>query len=192
MSPSRDAEIEAVLARLGADRGDEAAWRRFYDLLWAYLFSSATRATQGDTAEGEEVAQEAIVRLLRYCDFNRFPSAGGFRAYARRVVENIVRSRRGGALLRLDSAELVEDLTAAPVELEDLLGAQWLEEALLSKLDAADHALLRYMIEGYSLAEISTAMGERYGTIGVRVHRLRMRIRKLLKEKGLEDPPQAV
>lgn len=185
MSAGRDADLEAVLAVLGQERGNEAAWRQLYELLWPFLVSAATRATRGDTVEGQDVAQEAIVRLLRYCDFSRFPRAASFRAYARRVANNVVRSRRGGPLLRLDSAELVEEFAAEPAGLDDLLSAQWLEEALLTTLDPQDHALLRFMIDGYGLAEISAALGERYGTIAVRVYRLRRRIRKLMRDNDI-------
>ncbi len=60
-----------------------------------------------------------------------------------------------------------------------------LRDELLSGLDPADQQLMKLLIEGYTLPEISSRLELSYSNAAVRLHRLRQTLRKYMQDKGL-------
>jgi RNA polymerase sigma factor (sigma-70 family) len=187
VSHSTDDALKDAIRALAVDRHDEWAWQRLYRALWPFCVAVCSRHTGGDTDLAEDAAQDAIGKLVRYCDFGRFAKQdiGRFRAYVTTVATNAVRTRQGAPQERAAVVELIEELLPDVAAPEQQVAADLLEESVLNRLDPEDRQLLRYILEGYALGEIAKLSGEQYSTVGVRLHRIRAVIRKWLPESEL-------
>jgi len=128
--------------------------------------------------KADEAAQEAIVRAWRHRDSCREPEHP--LGWLRRIAQNEavrVASRRPKEVL-------VEQPHAAPssVAEDDGLEARLLLRGILEQLSAADQELarLRYY-EDLTCAKLADHFGLSEGTIKVRLHRLRRRLKERLE-----------
>lgn len=156
------ASEEALLARYAA--GDRVAARLLVERLAPRVARYATRLLGGDSAEGEDVAQEALIRLWR--------AAPGWRAgearvttWLYRVVTNLVidrlraRTRRPVVPLS-DGGEEAPD--SAPLPEARLIAAErrtTLEVALASLPERQRGAVVLRHVEGLSNPEIAAILG---------------------------------
>jgi RNA polymerase sigma factor (sigma-70 family) len=162
-----------------AGSGDAAAYellvRRYQEVAWR----TACLIT-GDTADAEDVAQEAFVKA--YLALPRFRPGAAFRPWLLTIVANEARNRRrsagrrGALALRAAEPERVEDRSAetqviAAESRAALLGA-------LSRLRDDDRLVLgcRYLLE-LSEAETAAALGVPAGTVKSRTSRALERLR---------------
>src|SRR5712691_11602207 len=84
---------------------------------------------------------------------------------------------------------------AEPAQTEDTLRSMHQEESVIMSLQAneilellkePDRLLLRMVVEGYDLNEISEKLGLSYGDAAVRLHRIRNHLRNYLEAKHLQ------
>jgi RNA polymerase sigma factor (sigma-70 family) len=165
----------SAFSALKADPDDRAAFTAWYRETYPALFVTAHRATAGDRAAAEDLCQEAILAFMTRGGLAKVGTEGEALAYLRRSVVNayidgIRRNRReppGEAYLHaIGSAE-------EGVDFEQQYHRLW------AALDAAEQQLLRMMLDGHSLGEMAEKLGLSYSNTGVRVHRIRNKIREL-------------
>ena len=78
---------------------------------------------------------------------------------------------------------MLSELVVTATTPEDIVQTlEVLNKGILAKLDNNDQALVKLLLDGYTLREIAQQLEIDYSTAGVRVHRLRERLRNLLKE----------
>ena len=85
----------------------------------------------------------------------------------------------------LEELETPSQRVEKPATPEELTRAKQLQAELLVGLEPADQKLMQLLIEGYTLPEISSRLDLTYGNAAVRLHRLRVVLRKYMQDKGL-------
>jgi len=147
--------------------------------LRSFCFSQALRIVDSPAA-ADEAAQEAIIRAWRHRDRCRQPDQphGWLRRIACNEALRVVSRRPGEALVD-------ETLAAAPdPATPDQIESAHLIEGVLASLPAADRELarLRYY-EDLTCAGVADRLGISEGSVKVRLHRLRRRLRQRLEEE---------
>ena len=184
--------LESIIKRLANDPVDEFAWGELYRQLWPFVFTVTYRRLRGTRALAEDAAQDVFLRLLRARPFRNFADERALRAYVRRVAENTANDylRR---VLGVQSVETAlsdlerwhDEVPAPPTEREGTVELRDLLDGARRSLPSVDGEILSLVIEGRNLSEIAKATGLSYANAGVRLHRLRKRLRKLLIHSGL-------
>lgn len=173
-----------ILTQLRAAPADEEAWRQLHERLWPFVYGVVYRRLHGARTAAEDAAQEVFLRLARAMPFARMPEEGAFRAYVWKVADNVARTLRA-RLLREAEATESETLQSEGPSPEAEATARDVLRALVSELDSTEIEMVRLLLEGHGLADIVSKTGLSYGVAGVRLHRLRRKLRKSLSEKGL-------
>lgn len=149
---------------------------------WAGLRSRCFReaARVLPRADAEEAVQEALVRAWLRRDSCRSPDAP--LPWLLEITRNEAR-RLHGREARRATRELVDALT--PAGDDDLAGtaARMTVEQALGSLAVADRQILRLRYaEDLTQPEVARRLGVPEGTVKVRLHRARGRLRRLLAE----------
>lgn len=192
--PSRS--LASVLGKLARSRLDEDAWRGLYLHLWPFVLANSARYLGGVEDFAEDVSQEVMIRLARYCPFEALQDENAFRAYVRAVCRNVARSqirrmaREESALD--DVASNPVDTLAAPSTSNDNFLSREMLGAALDLLDATDRSLLELSLGGFSGREIAEVTGLSRSNVYVRIHRLRKTLRKALQNKQLGNHAASV
>jgi RNA polymerase sigma factor (sigma-70 family) len=183
---SPDPEIDSALKRLATSRQDDQAWSLLFRRMWPFIFSVVYRRMQGDRTAAEDATQEVFIRLVKSCPFDELSTADAFRGYAWRVADNVGRTyRQRRAKVREiqwideEPTEHQEPDFEIEIELDEILGDVW------RNLDPAERKLLRLILSGTKLNEIARKCHLSYANAGVRVFRLRRKLRKSLISHGL-------
>jgi RNA polymerase sigma-70 factor, ECF subfamily len=152
---------------------------------WVGLRASCLRETRrvlSSEHDAEEAAQDALLRAWRGRDRQR--AAGGEAWWVRRIARNEALRRLARQTLRRDlyteaDAELLERLPATQdvsllAEIIDLRSA-------IAELAPRDALLLRLRYEGdFTQGRLARLAGMPEGTVKVRLHRIRGRLRERL------------
>jgi RNA polymerase sigma factor (sigma-70 family) len=170
---------DASLATAALD-GDDTA---FESLVARYRPRTAAiaRSVLRDPDEAEDVVQEAL--LVAHRDLARLRDPASFGAWLGAIAANLARMR-----LRQRRAgwTTVEELrggvrSAEPYELLEALERTTLVHSELDALPAGQRDIVRlYYLEGLSAPEIAALRGESQGSVRVRLHRARNRLRDRL------------
>lgn len=175
-----DAEL---MARVQA--GDTTALGHLVERHQDALVNYLTRIT-GRRERGEDLAQEAFVRLLQAAP--RYREEGKLLPYLYRIATNLVKSeeRRNRRFLRLALATGRDVAAAAsPSAAPDRLlreEVQRVVAAALAELPLRFRApVALYAIEGWTYEAIAELLGTRVGTVKSRIHRGRERLRARLE-----------
>ncbi len=177
--PSRAAETE------WAREAARAAVRREFEDRLASCGTLAYRVAQGvlrNSADAEDVAQEALLRAYRRFDRLRDPSR--FRAWLVRITFRLALDRARSAKRR----EQRETLWAHPVPrptTEDLAAANEFQAHLDRAVDALPDklrlVLLLSAMEGHTLEEVATMLGVPRGTVKSRLFFARKQLAEKLR-----------
>jgi RNA polymerase sigma factor (sigma-70 family) len=189
MSPVQKSKLSECLEQLARDKGDQEAWRQVYGLLWTRVMSTTYRALGGLRDRSEDASQEVFFRLARYTDFSRVRTADEFLGYVSVVCDNVAADflkELVNTTVSLEEGlddEQQESLT--PANPEQLVISEDLLRSFETGLNAEERELLKLVRDGYTDSEIAAHFGWSYGKAGIRVYRLRIKIRKHMKQKGL-------
>ncbi len=184
-------QLAQALHRLAADPSDQEAWRVLFLGAWGTGLSAANRTLRGQLDLAKDVTQEAFQRLIKYGDFGPLQDPEAFLSYFRAVCRNVARdalTRFAPELAQqvpLEELETLSPRVEKPATPEQLTRAKQLRDELLAGLDPADQQLMKLIIEGYTLPEISSRLDLSYSNAAVRLHRLRLTLRKYMQDKGL-------
>lgn len=178
--------LTAVLDRLATSPNDEDAWRSLYRQLWPFVIAVIYRRLKNRSA-AEDAAQEVFVRVLNSRPFEKIQVESEFRAYVWRIAVNVANTHLKNAR-RKEHGEhkLIEwgSTFYEPPETDDRI---LMEEALrLARegLEPQDTKLLHLILQGRSLREVASELGLTYTNVGVRFHRLKKKVHKLLNNNN--------
>jgi RNA polymerase sigma-70 factor (ECF subfamily) len=179
-------EAEAIRR---AQRGDAEAFERLYHLHKGRVYSLCLRMLS-NTAEAEEMAQEAFLQLFRKIQTFRGESA--FSTWLHRLAVNVV-------LMHLRKKQLPQVSLDEPVEPDEagegpkrdigeedplLAGAidrVTLEDAIAQLPPGYRQVFLLHDVDGYEHNEIAEMMNCSIGNSKSQLHKARLRLRELLR-----------
>ena len=181
MSKTRDQLYEELLV-LKSQQGDARAFDelvdRFQPRLWRYAYQLL-----GEEEPAREVLQEGWLAIIK--SLPSLNEAGAFPSWAYRIIthkaSDWLRKRKRHRLVFTEMAdEAATPFTPPPPEADTMTAA-------MHTLSPASRALLslRYA-DDLSISEIAVILGLPEGTIKSRLHRLRLRLRELLKVQSDE------
>jgi RNA polymerase sigma-70 factor (ECF subfamily) len=174
-----DAELVARVRQ-----GDEAAFEQLVLRHQRYVFNLAYRVL-GDSAEAEDVTQEAFVRVWR--GLSSFRGQARFTTWLYRIVHNLCLNRLPGLQRELLQAEPLEEVLASPdPSPADLFDARERLAFLHAQLDQLPEKYrlvltLRYL-QHLSYDEVAAVLNVPMGTVKTHIHRARRLLRERLRQ----------
>lgn len=186
----QDTELpEAEAIRL-AQQGDAAAFERIYRLHNRRVYSLCLRMV-GNTAEAEDLTQEAFLQLFR--KISTFRGESAFSTWLHRLAVNVVLMRLRKKTGSESSLEEVtepdeesggprKDFGAPDLKLSGSIDRVNLRRAV-EQLPAGYKAIfVLHDVQGYEHNEIADILGCSIGNSKSQLHKARMRLRELLHE----------
>jgi RNA polymerase sigma-70 factor, ECF subfamily len=180
---------EAEAIRL-AQQGNAAAFERLYQLHNRRVYSLCLRMV-GNTAEAEDLTQEAFLQLFR--KIGTFRGESAFSTWLHRLAVNVVLMRlrkKTGSETSLEEVTEPDEETGGPrkgfgapdLELSGSIDRVNLKRAV-DQLPAGYKAIfVLHDVQGYEHNEIAEIMGCSIGNSKSQLHKARMRLRELLHE----------
>ena len=185
--PSR-VQLQNALKTLSVNRTDEDAWRVLYEQTRTTGVDAAKRVLRGQAELADDVAQEAFLRIFRYCKFADLVDVDAFLRYLKAVCANAARDMLKSVAEPAEQGELV-DIRVSEETPEDIVIAQETLNEFMNQLDEGDREILSLSMDGYDLAEIADRLGLSYSNAGVRLHRSRERLRNYLRKRDKSPNP---
>ncbi len=184
---------EAELIRR-AQNGDAAAFERIYRLHGRRVYSLCLRMV-GNTAEAEDLTQEAFLQLFRKIETFRGESA--FSTWLHRLTVNVVLMRlRKKSLPESSLEELTEpeeegsgarrDIGSPDPWLSGSIDRVHLQRAIEQLPPGYKMVFVLHDMQGYEHNEIAELLGCSIGNSKSQLHKARMRLRELLQEQERE------
>jgi RNA polymerase sigma-70 factor (ECF subfamily) len=180
---------EAEAIRL-AQRGDAAAFERIYRLHSRRVYALCLRMV-GNTAEDEDLTQEAFLQLFR--KIHTFRGESAFSTWLHRLSVNVVLMRlRKKSLAETSLEETTEpdEESAGPrkevggpdLRLSGSIDRVHLQRAIDRLPPGYKSVFVLHDIQGYEHNEIAELMGCSIGNSKSQLHKARTRLRELLQE----------
>ena len=189
---------EAEAIRL-AQQGDAAAFARLYELHRRRVYSLCLRMV-GNTAEAEDLAQEAFLQLFR--KIGTFRGESAFSTWLHRMAVNVVLMKlrkKSGKEASLEQITEPDEESGAPgrdfggpdMRLSGSLDRVNLQRAVEELPPGYKAVFVLHDVQGYEHGEIAEIMNCSIGNSKSQLHKARMRLRELLHEtvraKARED-----
>jgi len=186
----QDTELPEAEAIRRAQQGDAAAFERIYQLHNRRVYSLCLRMV-GNTAEAEDLTQEAFLQLFR--KISTFRGESAFSTWLHRLAVNVVLMRLRKKTGSESSLEEVtepdeesggprKDFGAPDLKLSGSIDRVNLRRAV-EQLPAGYKAIfVLHDVQGYEHNEIADILGCSIGNSKSQLHKARMRLRELLHE----------
>jgi RNA polymerase sigma-70 factor (ECF subfamily) len=188
--PGSSASAELV-AR--AQRGDESAFETLFRQNKQRVYALCLRMI-GNTAEAEELTQEAFLQVFR--KLHTFRGESAFSTWLHRLSVNTVLMRLRKKTLTVtpleddstgdESDEPRKEYGAPDLALTGSIDRLHLERAIAQLPPGYRQMFLLHDVQGYEHHEIAEMLGVSIGNSKSQLHKARMRLRKLLHETGRE------
>jgi RNA polymerase sigma factor (sigma-70 family) len=179
-------DAELVVASLDGDRG------AFGVLIDRHRprATAVARGMLGTRDDADDVVQEAL--LQAYLGLERLRDPAAFGAWLCGIAANLARMRLRGrrdvtASLDAGGRAIPDSFEAAL--LDELDSLRKLRAAIEPLPPAERDAVLMHYVDGLTAQEIAALLGERAGTVRVRLHRARERLRQRLSPTRRELEP---
>jgi RNA polymerase sigma-70 factor (ECF subfamily) len=182
-------EAEAIQR---AKQGDAEAFEVLYNLHKRRVYSLCLRMT-ANTAEAEDLAQEAFLQLFR--KIGTFRGESAFSTWLHRMAVNVVLMRlrkKGLPVVPLEETlETEEEAPKKELGSQDAVLAGSLDRLQLQRAVAAlppgyRTIFVLHDVEGYEHNEIAEMVGCSIGNSKSQLHKARMKLRDLLKTSRAE------
>ncbi len=185
----RLSEAEAIER---AKQGDAEAFEVLYNLHKRRVYSLCLRMT-ANTAEAEDLAQEAFLQLFR--KIGTFRGESAFSTWLHRMAVNVVLMRlrkKGLPVVPLEDTPETEEeapkkeLGAPDAVLAGSIDRLQLERAIAALPPGYRMIFVLHDVEGYEHNEIASIVGCSIGNSKSQLHKARMKLRELLKTSRAE------
>ena len=184
VAPKSESEAEWIAC---AQRGDEAAFSRLFELHKRRVYSLCLRMTS-DVAEAEDLAQEAFLQLFR--KISTFRGESAFSTWLHRLVVNVVLMHLRKKGIQKVPLEEVDSSQDEPVRREYGSGDRWLLGSIdrivlnraISRLPPGYRTIfILHDVEGYEHNEIAEMMNCSVGNSKSQLHKARLKLRETLR-----------
>jgi len=176
-----------------AQRGEEKAFEALFHLHKHRVYSLCLRMIK-NTAEAEELAQEAFLQVFR--KIHTFRGDSAFSTWLHRLSVNVVLMRlrkKSVPAVSLEEGstgdefgEQKKEYGAQDATLAGSIDRVNLERAIAQLPNGYRRAFVLHDVEGYEHNEIAAMLGSSIGNSKSQLHKARVRLRKLLGEMGRE------
>jgi RNA polymerase sigma-70 factor (ECF subfamily) len=191
-------ELSEAEAIRRAQHGDGAAFERLYQLHSRRVYALCLRMV-GNTAEAEDLAQEAFLQVFR--KIGTFRGESAFSTWLHRLAVNVVLMklrRKGLAVSSLEEATEPDEQSGAPgkdvggpdLMLMGSIDRVNLERAVELLPPGYRMVFVLHDVQGYEHNEIAEMMGCSIGNSKSQLHKARLRLRQLLHETQRETERQ--
>jgi len=196
-APTKTISDAQLIAR--AQRGDEEAFAAIFEAHKRRVYSLCLRMT-GNTAEAEDLAQEAFLQLFR--KISTFRGESAFSTWLHRLAVNVVLMhlrKKGLQQIPLDEVDTSQD---EPVKRDygrddrrltgsvDRIG---LQNAIAALPPGYRAVFVLHDVEGYEHNEIAEIMKCSVGNSKSQLHKARMKLRERLRlDRGGKDAPASL
>jgi RNA polymerase sigma-70 factor, ECF subfamily len=191
-TPAPKAVTEAqFIAR--AQRGEEAAFAALFEAHKRRVYSLCLRMT-GNTAEAEDLTQEAFLQLFR--KISTFRGESAFSTWLHRLAVNVVLMhlrKKGLQQVSLDEMDTSQDepvkrdYGSDDLRLTGSIDRIGLQKAIADLPPGYRTVFVLHDIEGYEHNEIAEIMSCSVGNSKSQLHKARMKLReRLIKDRGLK------
>ena len=177
-----------------AQRGDAAAFEYLYRCHSRRVYSLCLRMI-GNTAEAEELTQEAFLQVFR--KINTFRGDSAFSTWLHRLAVNTVlmrlRKKTVPVMPLEDSSagdepdEQKKEYGAPDLVLTGSIDRIQLDLAITQLPPGYRRAFVLHDVQGYEHHEIAKMLGSSIGNSKSQLHKARARLRKLLQDTGRES-----
>ena len=145
-----------------------------------------------DSSSIEDSVQEVFIRLLKSADFQKIESGDALRGYVWRVARNVAYSfwqkHHSADRLKQELASATsDDQDNSHIVADDSLAAEQLMEIAEALLEPRDVTLLQLITTGHSIGEAAETLSLSYSAVGVRLHRLREKLRRAVSGGGRKN-----
>ncbi|MFA5504047.1 MAG: sigma-70 family RNA polymerase sigma factor [Vulcanimicrobiota bacterium] len=177
--------LQYAIEDIRDDPLNEKAWADFYKHLRPRVAGILYRVGVGDREEIKDLCQIVFTRFIEYSPWNRnwrsLPDSREIVAYFAVVAKNTARTVYSKA--KEISQASIDDITVPDSQLveEQILSQQSVFKTI-GDLNSEESELFFLLVEGYKLPEIANLLKISYSNAGVRVHRLREKLRKKMQE----------
>ena len=180
MTDQSHVEKDDLLKRLAEHPEDESHWQDLYMQFWPFVFGTIYRLLNGNTEQARDLSQEIFIRLARYRPFASIRSVESFYAYLGAACRHIVYDFLKQSHTRI-SAETALSQRQETSEVPRSVQLREELQEVYHGLNAAERALLDLLIGGASTPEIAERLSISEAATRVRIHRLRARVKELLR-----------
>ncbi len=171
-----------------AQKGEEKAFEAIFNTYKRKIYYLCLRMIGGNTAEAEELTQEAFMQVFR--KIQSFRGESSFSTWLHRVSVNVVlmRLRKKKPIeTPIDDAEECQQSERPPkefgapdVQLTGLVDRVWIERAVAKLPKGCRQVFLLHDVLGCEHNEIAAMLDYSVGNSKSQLHKARMRLRKLL------------
>jgi RNA polymerase sigma-70 factor, ECF subfamily len=192
--PAARSSVELVTR---AQRGEEGAFEELYEGHKKRVYSLCLRMT-GNTGEAEELTQEAFMQAFR--KMRTFRGESAFSTWLHRLSVNIVLMRlrkKKVSEMPLEDTAREEEFDAPPrqfgapdLTLMGSIDRVNLQRAVAQLPRGYRQIFLLHDVQGYEHREIAALLDVSIGNSKSQLHKARMKLRKLLHERGRESGRQ--
>jgi RNA polymerase sigma-70 factor (ECF subfamily) len=192
LSLQKAASETQLIAR--AQRGDEFAFSELYETHKRRVYSLCLRMT-GNTAEAEDLSQEAFLQLFR--KISTFRGESAFSTWLHRLVVNVVLMHLRKKGLQQVSLDETDNSQEEPVKRDYGDDDRRLTGSVdrISLTRAIDElppgyraVFVLHDVEGYEHNEIAQIMGCSIGNSKSQLHKARMKLRESLRRQQRSNP----
>jgi RNA polymerase sigma-70 factor, ECF subfamily len=188
--PNQTGELTEAEAIRRAQQGDAGAFECIYRLHSRRVYALCLRMV-GNTAEAEDLAQEAFLQLFR--KIGTFRGESAFSTWLHRLAVNVVLMRlrkKTVAVTSLDEQSEPDEETSGPrrdigepdLRLSGSVDRVNLERAVQKLSPGYRSIFVLHDVQGYEHNEIAALMKCSIGNSKSQLHKARMRLRELLHE----------
>jgi len=188
--PTEIRELGEAEAIRRAQQGDAEAFERLYRLHNRRVYALCLRMV-GNTAEAEDLTQEAFLQLFR--KIGTFRGESAFSTWLHRLAVNVVLMRLRKKTLAATSLEEVtepdedvggprKDIGGPDLRLSGSVDRVNLERAVEQLPPGYRSVFVLHDVQGYEHNEIAAIMNCSIGNSKSQLHKARMRLRELLQE----------
>ena len=194
---TKAASEHQLIAR--AQRGDEEAFAALFEMNKRRVYSLCLRMT-GNTAEAEDLTQEAFLQLFR--KISTFRGESAFSTWLHRLAVNVVLMhlrKKGLQQVSLDETDTSQD---EPVKRDygsddrRLMGSVdriGLQKAIADLPPGYRTVFVLHDVEGYEHNEIAEIMSCSVGNSKSQLHKARMKLRERLRQdRGMNSAPESL
>lgn len=161
---------------LKKDRASEANWDRWFRAIYPRVYFVMFRMCGGDRYLAEDLVQGALENFIVAKAIEKVTSDAEATGYLLRTARNLfvdrLRYQKGKVQVTNDVDEIADPKSR---QTEDKIAL----EQIAVQLEEDEQVLLKLIRAGKSIREVAAHLGLGYSAAGVRVHRLRERMRKL-------------